>query len=582
MRASAIRKLKIFISYSHACSVQRGDLSRKLTELGHQVRHDVGDDRMSDKLHKAISANINWCDVVIPIVTKEWMSSHECRDEIVRAHERRKRIIPFRKEDVTDDGPPRLPFFLRESIFTRWSDVTWDDDVDKFVRNINEISIPYWAIDPFRTIREIGDVIQNTAEVEPPCVPKWKADLCKLILDSSKDRIRSILTTENCRFDVSHENSYLTYAAPIFRNAKSIIATCIASISTFWTNPDFHPRAGDYLSTQHKSADSIIRLFVFKDPREVNTYKNILQSHYVSYGSRTDKRVRLKTKLKNAVLLCSVESYEKLLTNWEQHIDSARLREDFGILDFPDSGNRMHAVLRTDEFSYREYGEGDQSLATDRDRIVREILDRCSLIPENQKDPTTGICRWTEKWYTDNTFFAKRLGEMFERRATTIHHYVVLRGEAGTDLGPILYALAARFSEKKKDLRILTMGLDKRKHIFAIDGRYHGQLKVRDDYEYVLQLEFEDEAALQFYYGHPVHSVERETLYSALCPEAAKEFEALKDTPDVTEEQKMTTFNRIESMIISRGLLSRFDVSSNEPMSVLVQQPGVIFNGLKK
>src|SRR5438874_13667177 len=100
--------LRVFVSYSHHNMPTQLAVSGKLRAAEFDIRVDTGRTHTQD-LYKEISSNLNWADVIVPIVTAEWLTSHECRDELVRANERRKIIVPFRHRAVSDDGPPKVP-----------------------------------------------------------------------------------------------------------------------------------------------------------------------------------------------------------------------------------------------------------------------------------------------------------------------------------------------------------------------------------------------------------------------------------------------------------------------------------------
>lgn len=68
-----------------------------------------------------IPADLAWSDVVVPVVTSEWLRSYECRDELARAHERRIPIILFRCIAIADDGP-KMPQYLKQELSIFWSE----------------------------------------------------------------------------------------------------------------------------------------------------------------------------------------------------------------------------------------------------------------------------------------------------------------------------------------------------------------------------------------------------------------------------------------------------------------------------
>jgi hypothetical protein len=91
-------KIRVFVSYSHLNTAIRKAVVQALSNdpsLPFECRWNAAKAHTAE-LHREISSNLNWCDGVVPILTKEWLTSNECRDELERANERRKLIIPFR------------------------------------------------------------------------------------------------------------------------------------------------------------------------------------------------------------------------------------------------------------------------------------------------------------------------------------------------------------------------------------------------------------------------------------------------------------------------------------------------------
>lgn len=116
-------KIHVFVSYAHANTSVMETLKHALEETRlYDIKNDTGADKLAQDAHREISNAVNWSDIVIPIITTDWLASQECRDELVRAHERRKRTIPFRHKTVTNDGPPKVPHFLQEVVYTTWEE----------------------------------------------------------------------------------------------------------------------------------------------------------------------------------------------------------------------------------------------------------------------------------------------------------------------------------------------------------------------------------------------------------------------------------------------------------------------------
>jgi hypothetical protein len=555
-----IRKPHFFISYCHANTAVLETLVSALRAAGYSdIRWDSGPDLVPQDTHRLISSNVNWCDIVIPIITQEWLESHECRDELVRAHERRRRIIPFRKEDVSNDGPPKIPFFLQEVLFVSWNDRNIKNACKDLIDRLKTINVEPWKQDCYRNIRSIGDEVEQYSGTTG-----WKSRLSRQILHTATKHLRKILLSDSeCSFNVSHESNYLAFAEPIFSESESIIAICIAAISTFWKNTDFRPAVSTYLGNQRKSASSICRLFVFESADEANQYKNILQAHHKAYGEKDN----------SGVFLCSKDSYNRLIKRWGNQIDNA-LREDFGLLTFADSKHSLHAVLNQNEFRYREYKPND--FQENRNQLIMEYFDKFKLMAEGEFDERLGVARWTNRWWDEPDEFCKALSRLFADRKGHVKHYVILRPDPkNIHFDDYFYKLVAKFQEDQKVLQIISIHADRRNVLHPLDGRFAQHLIVQKDFEYVLAFEFEDNNSLLASYSHELHSIEREKLYRELAPDCCFNFDKLHNGGNYEEQQK--GFAAIEKYMTKNGYIRRYDVRDDEPLSSIVKKRGIPF-----
>jgi hypothetical protein len=526
----------------------------------YEVRCDVGDEKLVEELHRKISNNLNWADIILPIVTRHWLESHECRDELVRAHERRKRIVLFRHHDITNDGPPRVPHFMREMLHVTWDDRDLPRAILELQDKMRSIHLETWKYDSFRNLRSIGDYIHGLDQL-----PRWKALLVRRLLDREKSQLKQIITTDACSFDVSHENSYLAFADSMFRSAESIIAVCIASISTFWTNPDFRAPASSYL-THQEYARNIKRLFVFSSPDEANQYKNVLQAHHSSYGRRAG----------SGVFLCTISAYEKLISRWNISSSQNHLKQDFGLLKFSDSEKDMEAVLDTKEFRYREFGSEEPTEA--RNKLISEHFDGFLNIPEGQVDSKTGIAQWATFLWEDTSAFSKLLEDLFGKRCGEVAHSVFLKVEMDSDeVASLIYSLANRFYERRKELKILNVTVHRDIATRAQDGRFGGRISSDPVFDYCIHFTFSDRDALLHYYEHELHSVEREHLYCLINPCIRKEFDILHGIPLNQEKKRASQFEKIEKIMIRGGFIQRKDTLDDEPISNIVSRKGTPF-----
>jgi hypothetical protein len=549
-----VSKLKVFISYSFSDTNTMLALKSKLQDAGFEAHINTGEIH-THELHQAISGMLNKCEIVIPILTKNWLDSNECRDELVRANERRKIILPLRQTPVTNDDPVPIPWYLRETDRVEYTDRGLEGALQELIRRLQKIVPDVWRTACYQNLRLIGDDIQKHGKN----APAWQSSLCQSVLSHAQTQLRNILVSYQCSFPVAHEQAYLRFAEPIFGEAYSIIAICIASISTFWTNPHFRSNAGEYLKRQRNSAHSIQRLFVFDSANELSGFRKTLQKHYDEYGLQTEK---------NGVFLCSTKSYRELLNRWSMIPNDSMLRQDFGLLSFNDSETHLHATLDGHDFKYQSYKDDDVTYTSYQ--LVSEFFDKWRQLPLGEFDQETRVARWHPEWWTNNVKLTEAVAQLFDDRHQRATHIVLIRPETDSPgVLDYLRQLVVRFHNAKEALKIKTITLKKRSDPDPVDGRYRAPLLTGQNFEYYLSMTFEDEDALKHYYQHELHSREREELYKLLLPETRELFDKAACLP---KAGKAAVFSQIEQMIQERAYVQRIDVLDDEFLMYLLNK----------
>ena len=550
-------KLRIFVSYSFQDSPISTAVQSALSRSGHEVHVNTGQTHTPD-LHRDISINLNKCEVVVPIVTNNWLASHECRDELVRANERRKIIVPFRHQSVTNDGPPKLPWFLRETLWVQWTESEFERAIAEIQEKLNNMPCETWKNSCYKDLRIIGDAVQASKDT-----PAWKSELCHKVLSTATSQIDKIMSGKECSFPVANEYAYLRFAAPIFGHADSILAVCIASISSFWTSPDFSGPAGTYLKTQNDSArNNITRLFVFESADELLHFRQILQDHHNAYGRFVDR---------GGVFLCSVPTYRRLLVRWSMLGHEQSMRQDFGLLSFDDSEERMHATLDDRNFHYFIYDESDESCA--HFALIQEFSNQLRALAPGARDARFGIMRWSPEWAHDDKLLSDAAALLFQGKREPMTHIVLIRPATDTsEVTAHLRNLVVRFHDNRSELKIRSITLKRRCELSVTDRRYAAPLMVLNDFEYFLAMTFDDDEALRHYYQHEFHSVERERLYILLNPETESLFKEMSDFPKNQVHERSARFSQIERSMKEGGFIQRIDVSDDDPLVYLLNR----------
>ena len=115
---------KIMLSYSWKDSAERVALSKHLESIGGVTvlfdRRNIG---VGAQVHPAISDILSEADCLVALLTQAAISSKEVLDEITRAHERGKHIIPIVADDTSMES---LPWFIRDMNYIKYSPTDFD------------------------------------------------------------------------------------------------------------------------------------------------------------------------------------------------------------------------------------------------------------------------------------------------------------------------------------------------------------------------------------------------------------------------------------------------------------------------
>ncbi len=130
--------MNVFISYSwQDVPIRRAIVAELRGEVDIRVLFDAGRIAASDPLHPNISTLIDRSDLVIAILTSSGLSSKEVLDELVRANERKKRILPLVEQSIPLE---MLPHFLRDVLQIRFTNSSFDKAVDTLSETVSKLS----------------------------------------------------------------------------------------------------------------------------------------------------------------------------------------------------------------------------------------------------------------------------------------------------------------------------------------------------------------------------------------------------------------------------------------------------------
>lgn len=554
----------VFLSYNHSNKKLREKLELLIPKFcpGTDVVTDENATR-GKELHKEISKIVNSSHIVIPIITSEWLSSNETRDELVRAHERRKHMICFMFSDdfKTNDD---LPFYLRDALRVHFTNDNIDEKIRELCDGINNYTHT-WKREIFDDIRILGDYLDEYENSET-----YKMEHLRDALRRARSEVSQIVHKDGFKRKVSYEDNFLRTASPYFRAAKSIAAISIAEVATFWDDPEVHDSVNNYLEQQSSPNQNVVRLFVFSNPVEANYFKNILQANYRAYG-----------KNGGGVFLCSRDAYTNILLEISRDRNFLRLIEDrdFGVLTYKADSDEhnVSAILDAQELAFETltqntgYYNSYESFLSYMQSLLR--------IQEGEAGGESPCLRWSNDFYKYPDRFSKGLEKIFHNEYGPILHLVLVKSNKKNyeEVKECLHLLKAKFESEEEELDVRSIWLRERKDIFAHDGRFLGRLITNKVYDFVLGLEFENEKALQNYYQHKMHSVEREILYITLDKDIKSSFDRLNKLQNKhgTETEIEQVFSEIEKTM--KKHLIRIDVRLHEKIENIVKLKGVPF-----
>jgi hypothetical protein len=538
-------QINVFISYCHKDQGIKLQLERLLSSRGLNVLSDANN-HAGKELHKSISILLNQSHFVVPIITKHWLDSIETRDEFVRAHERRKMIIClYDSGDGIDEKT--LPFFVKEDLrihFTAETVSTQLEQVYTEIKNANFVD--FWKNSCYDEIRRVGDLLQNSHNLHHYKSEQFEKKLKKLHSDLSK------IVNDDYETNVSYEDNFLRDASPYFKFASKITAVSIVNVSTFWTDRKAQSAAISYLKTQSDPSKDVTRLFVFETRRQVHIYKKILQRNFNYY-------VQAKVNnhnLLSGVLLCSKKTYQQIITR-EMQYDSSMgnniFEQDFGILTYESQLNKhsLEATLNSTNFKVKKIDLEDemprQSFVDFMDSIVKYKDDSYIMSQYGIAKLNGNIFEDEAKWnvMVDNLFAGQNTSDIFHVI------YFKVKPDMTGQFEEIMGKFISTMEQKKLngELKVKAISLRKFKKIDnARDHKTNGELRIKNIYNYALNLVFANQEFLEQYYHDAYHSQVREELYVLLNQETKKQFTKLT-TRNISEFEKKHLFKQIEALV---------------------------------
>ncbi len=395
--------------------------------------------------------------------------------------------------------------------------------------------------------------------------PAFIQQIAQAVVSTVGEEMRQ-LVNERYQRDISIEQNYVHRALPLFSQATQLMAVSIAGVSTFWVDPSTRPAAIRYAAC-HAGREAY-RLFVFRTPRELNYFKNVLTVNSDFYGNE------------GGVFVCSFESYVALFKQPSIGFLRVSLDSDFGLLNVPvENGENawVKAELDNDNFRFEFVAPNNSHRV---DELLKQFKTWRSLRPGDvhQRDL---VLRWDNTFSTDPQRLASAMESVFPNRDRSVCHLVLISKAEQQVANEVIWPLrhqAAEFEGARPHSSWTGVRVSDAE-LVASHGNSNLPLNRSSQFEYLLKVSFDSSKQLQDYYRDTHHRDSRRKLYEGIAPETRvlfEQLEAIAATGDVsTVSERLKIWNAIEN-IVSQKLI-RIDFKDEEPFAILVLEPGFHF-----
>jgi hypothetical protein len=554
-----IDPIRVFVSYKWSADRDlRAFLVPELRRLPNvAVLYDREFIEPSTRIHKEISDALDACDCVL--VNSLSLDSPEVASELIRAHERAKRIYLLAPETSSVTIPAHLDF-LSGVLSVSYRSF---DDLPQALAGVflGKSRRDYEGYDALSLARDLAR--QTT-------VMPFQDELIRRIVSEARHEIWEVLGKAYA-VNVGIEKNFLVRARSIFENATRVWAVSLDTVSTFWTDERNRALAQMYIKTQPTNT---LRLFVFSSPKEANRYRYILQASHNAYGSE------------GGVFVCSTTSYKSLLRRCGAADDGPSYwRQDFAILEqrahAEGESVTIEALLDQSELRFRPVDV--RTVGRLNYTLFQELFEELRALPTGGtyrdavgQDRTT-IKRWNPRCTLDVSVWRDELKELFpEDSSSDVQHFIFLRDSDGK-VEDALTLVKGALRRHRKRLGIKSVWLGRRcdRHV-GTDSLHRARLKITEEYDLVLAVKFETIHDLMSYYSDHDHAEFRRKLYRRL-DRGVDLICILLEQIELSESRKTALFEDVVEELGARHLV-RYDFVEREDIDSIVEEPPAQFD----
>jgi len=174
MSSTTNKLFSVFLSYSWSNSAERTALRAALKRLrGINLLVDTKEIVPGDPVHGKVADMLERCDCVVALLTREALESSEVRDELSRASDRGKLILPVVEQGVNLSD---LPWHLRDTLYVAYNVRDFDRVVSEVVsalkKHISRRKLQT-TLSPPKALQPLLRAGCEVVAVEPGDSPLW-------------------------------------------------------------------------------------------------------------------------------------------------------------------------------------------------------------------------------------------------------------------------------------------------------------------------------------------------------------------------------------------------------------------------
>lgn len=542
--------IKIFVSHTWLADANQDDyraarqIAGHLTDENFKVWIDRSQIRPGDQIVGSISSGLGDSDCLVVLLTTLSIDRPYVREEIVRAFERNIPIVVVKQKNV-GDLPETLSLAKKKGRIIEYSDRV-SSIFPELVAMLNHIGGPESqsvVSESNRLIHRLGVALQESAHGY-----SFKADMISDVIASIQKELTDVVKQQYYSSNIGPERNYLVRAPALFRNASSVYAVSLNTVSRFWLSTGLENEIAAYYEAQ---GSNTIRLFVFSAAEDAAEYKQVLRRHFERYGKENGN---------GAVLLCSTESYERLVRSIVSHPDHVEtiVKKDFAVLDFDsqDQGYTIEATLDSTTFEFREVFNKRYRFV-DHVEFKRALKSFAEDFAERQR---FGIARLGAN-DLNNDFEWQKLCAIFPNRPKAALHFVFLNSIPGNavNVPKLLSELKRNLNSRlpaslrpswiwigrlQKDLPTLACNTDRQPHL--LPGPWE------KNYPFVMVSEHKSHSDLVHYYVDEEHGELRKDFYSRLEPDLKNMLQYLNSSSGRGKPQRAADSRAVASLSLPK------------------------------